>query len=157
MLEIVPACTAVTQTTLTSCHEHKDASTCLSSYHEGNHSDPCVWCVNDWCDRDHKLTQCETSSHMTKEHIHTKDVICDCIQGEERQVSPRLNPGAAVKMTAGERQITPAFTPVSAEPAAVPDIRYPVPPADRYPLGAGYVWPSANYGTQYGGPYRGFE
>merc|ERR1712157_344011 len=50
-------------------------------------------------------------------------------------------------------QITPAFTPVTAEPAAVPDIRYPVPAADRYPLGAGYIWPSANYGHQYGGPY----
>merc|ERR1711977_537484 len=53
----------------------------------------------------------------------------------------------------GKRQITPAFTPVVSEPAAVPDIRYPVPAADRYPLGAGYIWPSANYGHQYGGPY----
>merc|ERR1719494_57330 len=53
----------------------------------------------------------------------------------------------------GKRQITPAFTPVTSEPAGVPDIRYPVPAADRYPLGAGYIWPSANYGHQYGGPY----
>uniref|UniRef100_A0A7M5VF09 Uncharacterized protein n=1 Tax=Clytia hemisphaerica TaxID=252671 RepID=A0A7M5VF09_9CNID len=55
--------------------------------------------------------------------------------------------------TGAKRQITPAFTPVVSEPVGVPSNRYPVPAADRYPLGAGYIWPSANYGHQYGGPY----
>ncbi|XP_065668704.1 uncharacterized protein LOC100214209 isoform X2 [Hydra vulgaris] len=64
-----------------------------------------------------------------------------------------LKKGHAPNSVGGKRQITPAFTPVVAEPVGVPDMRYPVPAADRYPLGAGYIWPSRNYGLHHhGGP-----
>ena len=58
----------------------------MTSYNNGDMSDPCVWCPNGWCigDPEHEQTQCESSYHLVNQKL--PEVISDCMKPADPNV-----------------------------------------------------------------------